>query len=98
MTDQQTTPTIVMTHSPLPWIVLGSRICDANGNREYDWSVEERAANRVLVCRAVNAHDALVAALRDLLGDITADPHLGEYVSATLIQQARAALALVEVK
>lgn len=77
-------------HSPPPWS-LGQngrcmdRIMDANGNDvcaveyEYDMPVKTRKANRDAIFRAVNAHAALMEALRGVMGVLaTADPQHGD--------------------
>lgn len=53
-------------HSPLPWKTVGTSItgCDGKLITGGLWRVPTEAdlANAALICRAVNAHEALVAA------------------------------------
>lgn len=64
-------------HSPLPWryipednIIIHEdigRLVDIASPRSIDVSFEERIANGDFICRAVNAHEALVSACETTL-------------------------------
>lgn len=63
-----------MSHTPLPWAARGRYVGTANSmasvaeciDQNGNWTNEPRAlANAALIVRAVNAHDELVAALKN---------------------------------
>lgn len=71
-------------HTPTPWEAwpdgpenrLGYRIAQPGPNvvlARVDWKALNKEANAAFIIRAVNNHDALVEALRELLGGIEAE-------------------------
>lgn len=94
--------------TPRPWATSG-RFVYADGRAVSDCfkNTPEAEANARLIVRAVNAHEALVTALRDLLAGIPEFPHpetpehaaiRGDSIHITVAQArtARAALKLAE--
>lgn len=86
-----------MNHTPTPWDQQGRHVNTTHGvapilscNPEFP----NAKANAEYIVRCVNAHDALVAALRDVLSLIPAM----QYFDDPRIVSARAALALAEGK
>ncbi len=83
-------------HSPTPWKSDGGSILDAEDEEVATvfWSDVDRA----LIVRAVNAHEALVAALREIVDAAEEDITIfGELIRKGIgLAQARAALALVD--
>lgn len=78
-----------MTHSPLPWRIIGLWLVDANGNDI--WSTTEDDA--AFIVKAVNAHAALVAALEAIVERSRNDP-LGTSKVIDMRNMAVAALEL----
>jgi len=98
-------------HSPLPWVVDDSRdgfmgmvaVFDADGRfmmsfgdmEDYEW---RDICDAHIVARAVTAHAALVAALRNLTNAcLDAGEDLLEQIDGSLIDAAHDALALAGV-
>jgi len=97
------------SHTPGKWSVSkgnpkGYVAIDAGGEMLADMVPGERAeSNARMIVRAVNAHDSLVAALRDVMGWYESSnvaqtmSKMGEQAEYhRTIRQARAALALAE--
>ncbi len=102
-----------MAHTPLPWRVAtnarnlssvsiqaagGVRICALRYNWRVDHSWQEADANAVLIVRAANCHDDLVAALELLLPVAqNFEKQAGKSISSRrggpVFEKARAALA-----
>ena len=87
-------------HPPLPWTSKGRVIAD-----EQSWSVatvctgrspEDPEATAAFIAHRVNAHDALVDALRDLLAVV--ELYDSKTTKTRTATAARAALALAEEK
>jgi hypothetical protein len=104
-------------HTPTPWrvykttngrLLLGIGDADAGGITDAEfglWRSEpERSANAAFIVKAVNSHEALVTALRDILDNthvgkagqiVTERSKYGNY-PARCYHAARAALAFAE--
>ena len=82
--------------TPTPWAIFKAGIGEENGDgiaslwREGD----EREANAALIVRAVNAHDALVKALKTALGVVDQGRRIDSEQAHYLRVQFKAALAL----
>lgn len=90
------------THTPTPWRVydhMPNCIEDAMGNDVFAQAMnkgsERNEANAAFIVQACNAHDALVAALRDVLSQYLLFVNVNsDEIASAVVAQARAALAL----
>jgi len=88
-------------HTPTPWFVGGVTIWDTSGRSliaecpQPEWlgarKLTNREANAAHIVKCVNAHDAFVAALRDLLA--RAEAELADPEDVWEVGAAHAALA-----
>lgn len=97
-----------MTHAPTPWAVTRNKRMSMWTIHHTKWcekgqtskiaaplvsmNDDEDEANARFIVRAVNAHDALVEALHNLI--ILARPHFSDNVQALALSEAEAALQL----
>jgi hypothetical protein len=87
-------------HTPTPWAAGGSVIeregeTIAQAFRMTGCPIDQPVVNAAFIVRAVNSHEQLVAALRDLLPDAIGN-HIGGPDTQARIDAARAALAAAE--
>ena len=95
----------IALHSSLPWVSKapyaeivaadGSLVIEDAFGFQGDYKVQ--LANAAFICRACNSHDALVAALRMVVGYLRAAEHWPRKADHMgLLQDAEQALALAE--
>ena len=92
-------------HTPTPWIdETASNPLSSTDGRHYIWSdmdnendkcvaIVPDEANAAFIVRACNAHDELVATMRQIVIEATESPNCDAVRVALILQQARAALA-----
>ncbi len=63
------------THTPTPWFIAGTGTIRYGEGRDAGWIAtvhwRNREANAEFLCRAVNAHDDLVAALENIFSRVS---------------------------
>lgn len=94
MTDTQ--PKEETKHTPLPWGDCGLSVVDRNGETIAVAPADKNAdANIRFIIRAVNSHDELVEALKDMVLEFDLREHRDGCICSccSAIRQARAALA-----
>ena len=88
-------------HTATPWEVRdGQEIVAEHGNRLiaqlHAGHYPERSANAAFICKAVNAHEALVKAIKEAMTYIVKTKNESEQYETTVYNQCKQALNLAE--